>query len=659
MTSVAAFSQYKNIGSIEEALRIVKMTRRKTISGILIASLLLLAAISPIEVSAAVSNGGISIDETNFPDSMIREVVQGYDGNGDGVLSSEEADSITDLSFASNPTTFKGIEYLPSLERISCNDGTGERKITELDVSHNPELKYLNCSNTAITSLDVSKNPKLESLDCTDTYISNLDTSNNPMLKELRCGWTNLTSLNLSHNPELEFLECGHTNLSSLDITRNPKLYYVGCFYTKISNLDTSNNQALQSLDCYNSDMTSLDMRNNPLLWHLDCNNTRLTEINVSKNPALSTLCCQNTNLTSLDFTANTNLTSLQATGCPLLSLLVSENFKGSVLADSLKPYKLVLQQNQDSIDLKTLSPTIAGGKIYNLTGCEKQGTVLSGLKDGQTVTYCYDYNGGSINVVIEVSKKASVDTPVIEQPESSVQKPVISSGEGYTTSLNKEGTIVTIAVKTGYQLEDVKVNGVSWGKATTVAGLKTGDVVNITVSKEEQPVFDLSDAVVTIPFKSYTYTGKAIKPMPEVFFEGQTLEMGTDYTVAYSKNTKIGQAVIVVTGKGAYSGVTTLSFKIIPKKVSISSAKSLAKKSVTVRWKKVSQAAGYQVQWCRSSKFSTVKSAKVKGASNTVKKIKKLSSKKKYYVRVRAYKVVDGTTYYGKWSAVKKVTVK
>lgn len=595
----------------------MKMTRRKTISGILIASLLLLAAISPIEVSAAVSNGGISIDETNFPDAMIREVVEGYDGNGDGVLSSEEADSITDLSFASNPTTFKGIEYLPSLERISCNDGTGERKITELDVSHNPELKYLNCTNTAITSLDVSKNPKLESLDCADTYISNLDVSNNPMLKKLNCSWTNLTSLNLSHNPELEFLECGHTNLSSLDITRNPKLYFVGCGQTKISNLDTSNNPALQSLEGYD------------------------------------------TNLISLDLTANTRLNYFQVTGCPLLSLLVSENFKGSVLADSLKPYKLVLQQNQDSIDLKTLSPTIAGGKIYNLTGCEKQGTVLSGLKDGQTVTYCYDYNGGSINVVIEVSKKASVDTPVIEQPESSVQKPVISSGEGYTTSLNKEGTIVTIAVKTGYQLEDVKVNGVSWGKATTVAGLKTGDVVNITVSKEEQPVFDLSDAVVTIPFKSYTYTGKAIKPMPEVFFEGQTLEMGTDYTVAYSKNTKIGQAVIVVTGKGAYSGVTTLSFKIIPKKVSISSAKSLAKKSVTVRWKKVSQAAGYQVQWCRSSKFSTVKSAKVKGASNTVKKIKKLSSKKKYYVRVRAYKVVDGTTYYGKWSAVKKVTVK
>ena len=98
-------------------------------------------------------------------------------------MSPEKANNITDLRFASNPTTFKGIEYLPKLERIGCNDGTSERKITELDVSHNPELKYLSRSNTVITSLDISKNLKLEFLDRADTYIASLDVSNNTMLK--------------------------------------------------------------------------------------------------------------------------------------------------------------------------------------------------------------------------------------------------------------------------------------------------------------------------------------------------------------------------------------------------------------------------------------------------------------------------------------------
>jgi len=125
------------------------------------------------------------------------------------------------------------------------------------------------------------------------------------------------------------------------------------------------------------------------------------------------------------------------------------------------------------------------------------------------------------------------------------------------------------------------------------------------------------------------------------------------------SNNKKIGTATVTVTGIGGYSGEETLEFKIIPKKVSIASVKSKAKKSLTVLWKKNPQATGYQVQWRKSSKFSSSLSKKVKGADATNTTIKKLSSKRKYYVRVRAYKVVNGKTYYGKWSTAKSVKVK
>lgn len=171
--------------------------------------------------------------------------------------------------------------------------------------------------------------------------------------------------------------------------------------------------------------------------------------------------------------------------------------------------------------------------------------------------------------------------------------------------------------------------------------------------------VYDLYYAKVTINYSSYTYTGKAIKPTVKVVAGGKTLKKGTDYTVTYSDNTKIGQATIKVKGIGKYEGQKTITFKIIPKKVTISSAKSLAKKSITVRWKKVSNATGYQVQWSKSKKFTSVKSTKVKGTSKISKKITKLSAKKKYYVRVRTYKVVNGKTYYGKWSAIKSATTK
>ena len=47
---------------------------------------------------------------------------------------------------------------------------------------------------------------------------------------------------------------------------------------------------------------------------------------------------------------------------------------------------------------------------------------------------------------------------------------------------------------------------------------------------------------------------------------------------------------------------------------------------------------------------------AKTINTKKTTVIVKKIKSNKKYYVRVRAYKVVNGTKVYGKWSNVRKV---
>ncbi|MGC2873385.1 fibronectin type III domain-containing protein [Ihubacter sp. mB4P-1] len=631
--------------------------KKRLWSVILSTTMILAAATFPLEAAAA--EDGILIDEVNFPDAEFRAEIMNYDENQDGILSRKEADMVTNVEFEFSPTTFRGIEYLPKLEVLGCNDGTGERRITELDVSHNPELKRLYCSHTAISVLDISNNLKLEYLVCSDTNLTKLNVSNNPMLKKIDCSFTNIASLDLHNNPLLEYLDCGNTNLSSLDISDNPELYYVGCYNTKIKRLDTSNASALQTLDCRNTMIESLDLSSCSLLWDLNCNDTNLTCLDISKNGKLACFHCKNTKLADLNLLFNPKLRYLEVTECPLLALVVPNEFDNSIFFEDengkLAPYKLTLQPGQDSVDLKTIAPSIQAGKILDLKGCKKQGTVLTGLKAGQNVTYRYDYNGGFIDVTIEVSEGGGQP----ENPDNTAQTPTISSGEGYTTSLSEDGTSVTIAVQKDYQLEDVKVNGVSKGAVNTVTGLKTGDAVEITVSKIEKTVVDLADAVVTISADSYAYTGKYIKPSPTVMYDGKKLKKGTDYTVSYSNNKKIGTATVTVTGIGDYSGEETLEFKIIPKKVSIASVKSKAKKSLTVRWKKNPQATGYQVQWRKSSKFSSSLSKKVKGADATSTTIKKLFSKRKYYVRVRAYKVVNGKTYYGKWSTAKSVKVK
>ena len=83
-------------------------------------------------------------------------------------------------------------------------------------------------------------------------------------------------------------------------------------------------------------------------------------------------------------------------------------------------------------------------------------------------------------------------------------------------------------------------------------------------------------------------------------------------------------------------------------------------KKGLTVKWKKVSVATGYEIQYALNSKFTkSKKTVKITKAATVSKKITKLKAKKKYYIRIRAYKVVSGKTYYSAWCKTKTVTTK
>ena len=85
-----------------------------------------------------------------------------------------------------------------------------------------------------------------------------------------------------------------------------------------------------------------------------------------------------------------------------------------------------------------------------------------------------------------------------------------------------------------------------------------------------------------------------------------------------------------------------------------ITSVKSQSK-AFTVKWKKKSGITGYQIQYSTNSKFKKGnKSIKIKNAKTRSKKITKLKSNKKYYVRIRTYKGKK----YSKWSKVKSAKI-
>gem|GEM_PF-5865635 len=117
------------------------------------------------------------------------------------------------------------------------------------------------------------------------------------------------------------------------------------------------------------------------------------------------------------------------------------------------------------------------------------------------------------------------------------------------------------------YQLTYENNTAVGTGKVTIAA--KEGTGYSGSVAREfaivaSAPAADISFATVTGIENSYQYTGSAVAPAPKVDLGGVTLTKDTDYTVAYADNRELGTATVTITGTGAYTGETSLTFEIV-----------------------------------------------------------------------------------------------
>ncbi|WP_270760434.1 fibronectin type III domain-containing protein [Ruminococcus bicirculans (ex Wegman et al. 2014)] len=219
----------------------------------------------------------------------------------------------------------------------------------------------------------------------------------------------------------------------------------------------------------------------------------------------------------------------------------------------------------------------------------------------------------------------------------------------GVTVKLNgktlKNGTDYTVSYSNNTKVGTAKVT-------ITGKGNYTG-----SVSKTFSIKNNFKKATVS-GISTKAFTGKNITQSITVKYNGKTLKKGTDYTVSYSNNKKIGTATVKIAGKGSYTGTVTKTFKINPAKQEIQklTAKS---KAFFVDWAQKGSATGYEIQYATNSKFTRAKKVTITNNKTDKTTVSKLSGKKKYYVRVRSYTTVKGTKYYGAWSASKSVTTK
>ncbi len=159
-----------------------------------------------------------------------------------------------------------------------------------------------------------------------------------------------------------------------------------------------------------------------------------------------------------------------------------------------------------------------------------------------------------------------------------------------------------------------------------------------------------------------FTYTGKVIKPKYTVKAADGTVVAnkvaGSNGNVVIKPSKaikKVGTYKVKVTGTGAYTGAKTVTVKVYPKKPS-AKAPSATTSAVTAKWS--NDVSGYQIKCSKNKSMSGAKTVTA-GKNATSKKISGLKASTRYYVQLRAYKVVDGKKYYSDWSAKKSVKTK
>lgn len=264
-------------------------------------------------------------------------------------------------------TDFTGIEYFENLEEFNCTYNLAAR----LDLSKNKKLKYLVCWENRLTELDLSGNPELLVLNCGDNQITRLNVSKNRRLKQLHCEHNALPELDLSANPDLETLYLNSNKLRKIDLSRNTRLIALETWGNPLSTVsasaalvDIKDDALLRVLreripNAVAGEKLNIAHPNVTELKYLDVSSAGIQNATVLRYfRSLEKLDCRNNRIVSLDLSENVHLTALLSEGNPLESLDLRGMRHITELSDlsSLRELNIhaVLRTAGDIVNLKT-----------------------------------------------------------------------------------------------------------------------------------------------------------------------------------------------------------------------------------------------------------------------------------------------------------------
>lgn len=193
-----------------------------------------------------------------------------------------------------------------------------------------------------------------------------------------------------------------------------------------------------------------------------------------------------------------------------------------------------------------------------NNTAAGKGTIIINAVED--TLYSISNYSGS-------IEKNFTIEPAPLTADMITVSDEVVYTGNAATPEVNVVFNETTLTKDTDYT---VTCESVNVGKGT-VAIEGTGNFKE-TITKEFNITAKSLENATFSDIASIDYTGEAIEPTDfTVTLDNTTLEADKDYTIAYENNINSGEATVIITGIGNYTGTATSTFRIVGINISAS----------------------------------------------------------------------------------------
>ncbi len=321
-----------------------------------------------------------------------------------------------------------------------------------------------------------------------------------------------------------------------------------------------------------------------------------------------------------------------------------------------------------------------------NVTVTDKNGNVLTPFRD-YTVSYSGNINKGTATVAIKgngayigtITKSFAIGNADISEAQITLSKDILA----YTGDAQKPSVTVTFggtALKSGtdYTVEYSDNKNIGRGYVTvTGKGLFTGTATaSFTIAPKKQAIKKLT-AISEDRLISAVVTGDTNASGYEISYSSKKNYLGgltvkqsgnTQTTVSMQRGLVFGRTYYVkarsytTTENGAdiYGEWSdTITVTLYPRQVSITGIKTVGERKLSCTFTTDEAVSGYEVGYSSRKDFVGGLTASVEDNSvDTIAFQSGLVVGRTYYIRVRAYKLIDGKKVYGEWSEITTKTL-